>query len=150
MQVIQRTATKLMLRERPVGIWLLGSFVAALGLFIFISSEWPLDGFGAVCIVLADLAVLFAPLETCVFDTILDRVVFKQRGWLGTQVTQGLLHNISDVQVEKLIFLGTSFYQVNLVLPGRPLYLNKFPRSDLNQQREIAGYIRRFLKLYRK
>ncbi len=149
MQVVHRTENTLTLRERPIVIWFLGGLIAALGLFIYISSEWPVDGFGAFCIVLADLAVLFAPVETCAFDKTLDQVVLKRQGWLGTQVTERLLHKISDVRVEESIFLGTHLYQVRLVLTsGRHLPVNWFPSSDLKQQREIAGYIRRFLKLY--
>jgi len=149
MQVVQRTSTQLTLRDRPVGIWLLGSFVAAIGLLIFISYEPPVDFFGASCIVVADLAILFAPVETCAFDKTLDRVILKRRGWMGTQVTERLIHKIVDAQVEEFVFLGTSFYRVNLVLiSGRHLYLNRFPSSDLKKQRELAGYIRRFLNLY--
>jgi len=149
MQVVQRTATKLTLRARPVGIWLLGSFVAAVGLLIFISYEPPIDLCGASCIVVADLAVLFAPVETCAFDKTLDRVALRRQGWMGTEVTERLIHKIADVEVEKFVFLGTSFYRVTLVLvSGLRLDLNRFPSTDLKMQREMAGYIRRFLHLY--
>lgn len=149
MQVVQRTATKLILQARPLGIWLLGSFVAVLGLLIFISYESPVDFFGACCIVVADLAVLFAPVETCAFDKALDRVALKRQGWMGTEVTERLIHKIADVEVEKFVFLGTSFYRVTLVLvSGLRLDLNRFPSTDLKKQREMASYIRRFLKLY--
>jgi len=151
MQVVQRNSTQLTLRDRPVGIWLLSSFVAAIGLLLFIAYEPPIDFLGASCIVVADLVVLFAPVETCAFDKTLDRVALKRQGWIGTKVTERLIHQIVDAQVEEFVFLGNSFYRVNLVLlSGRRLYLNRFPSSDLKKQRELAGYICRFLNLYRR
>lgn len=149
MQVVQRTSTQLTLRDRPVGIWLLGSFVAALGLLIFISCEPPVDFFGASCIVMADLAILFAPVETCAFDKTLNRVILTRQGWMGTAARERLVDKIVDAQVEEFVFLGTRFYRVNLVLiSGKHLYLNRFPSSDLKQQKELAGYICRFLNLH--
>ncbi|HEY9846468.1 MAG TPA: hypothetical protein V6D03_09745, partial [Candidatus Caenarcaniphilales bacterium] len=118
------------------------------GLLIFISYESPIDYFGASCIVLGNLGMVFAPVETCAFDKTLDRLVLKRQGWLGSQVSERLIHKIVAVQVQEYVFLGTSFYRISLVLvSGTHLPLNRFPSSDSKKQKQMAGYIRRFLAL---
>ncbi len=147
MKVIQQTFTLLTLRERPVGIWMLSSFTAVLGLLVFISSNWPIDFFGFLCIVCANLMMFGSPVKTCRFDKHLNRVIFKQKGWLGTQVTGYSIDKITGVQVEESNLGGIRFYRLSLtLLSGQRFYLTPIPSTDWQLQQSLASDIQQFLK----
>ncbi|MBD1840879.1 hypothetical protein H6F78_10420 [Coleofasciculus sp. FACHB-64] len=146
MKVIQQTFTLLTLRERPVGIWILSSFTAVLGLLVFISSNWPIDFFGLFCIFCANLMMFGSPVKTCRFDKHLNRVILKQKGWLGTQVTGYSIDKITDVQVEESNLGGIRFYRLTLtLLSGQRFYLTPIPSTDWQLQQSLASYIQQFL-----
>jgi hypothetical protein len=146
MKVIQQTFTLLTLRERPVGIWMLSSFTAVLGLLVFISSNWPIDFFGMLCIVCANLMMFGSPVKTCRFDKHLNRVILKQKGWLGTQVTGYSIDKITGVQVEESNLGGIRFYRLSLtLLSGQRFYLTPIPSTDWQLQQSNARYIQQFL-----
>ncbi|MBD2743611.1 hypothetical protein [Coleofasciculus sp. FACHB-1120] len=146
MKVIQQTFTLLTLRERPVGIWILSSFTAVLGLLVFISSNWPIDFFGLFCIICADLMMFGSPVKTCRFDKHLNRVILKQKGWLGTHVTGYSIDKISSVQVEESNLGGIRFYRLTLtLLSGQRFYLTPIPSTDWQLQQSLASYIQQFL-----
>ncbi|MFE1746565.1 hypothetical protein [Coleofasciculus sp. H7-2] len=146
MKVIQQTFTLLTLRERPVGIWMLSSFTAVLGLLVFISSNWPIDFFGLFCIVCANLMMFGSPVKSCRFDKHLNRVILKQKGWLGTQVTGYSIDKITGVQVEESNLGGIRFYRLSLtLLSGQRFYLTPIPSTDWELQQSLASYIQQFL-----
>lgn len=146
MKVICHTATQLRFQEQLIGVWVLGGFLAGLGLLIFISSEPPIDFFGGACIAIANLMLLWSPVETCHFNKPLNQITLKQRRWLSDRLKQDSIDNIQNVQVEKINIFGIAFYKVSLILTsGKKLYLTQFPSTDLAIQQAIANQIRRFL-----
>lgn len=139
MKVVYHTTTQLRVREQLIGVWVIGGFLAALGLLIFISSEPPVDYLGGGCIAIANLILLWSPVETCHFDKSLNQITLKQRRWLSDRFKQDAIDNILNVQVEKSEILGIAFYKVALILTsGRKLYLTQFPSTDLAIQQAIA------------
>ncbi|GAC1472015.1 MAG: hypothetical protein NVSMB70_16700 [Chamaesiphon sp.] len=146
MKVVNQTNHLLALRERPVGIWMLSSFTAVLGLFIFISFEWPVDFFGFFCISCANLMMFWSPVKTCIFNKNYNWVTLKQKGWLGTQITSYSLDNVIDVQIQESRLVGTRFYRLSLILvSGQQFYLTRIPSTDWQLQQNTARYIRQFL-----
>jgi hypothetical protein len=148
MKVIQHTFTLLALRERPIGIWILSSFTAAIGLLIFISSNPPVDWFGFFCIICANFMMVGSPEKTCLFDKSDNRVIFKQKRWLGTQRTYFPINKISLVEVESLNLWGIQFYRLCLkLLSGERFYLTPVPSTDNRLLQNLAGYIQEFLRV---
>lgn len=146
MKLVQQTPTLLTLRERPVGIWMISGFTAVLGLFIFISYNSPVDFFGFFCIACANFMMFWSPVKTCIFNKNLNRLTLKQKGWLGTQVTNYSLDNVTGVQVQESKLRGTRFYRLSLTLvSGQNFYLTQVPSTDWKLQSEMANYIRQFL-----
>ncbi|HEY9871913.1 MAG TPA: hypothetical protein V6D12_00640 [Candidatus Obscuribacterales bacterium] len=147
MKVVQQTRTLLTLRERPVGIWMISSFTAILGLFIFIGFESPVDFFGFFCITCANLMMFGSPVKTCTFNKNLNWVTLKQKGWLGTQVSGCSIDKITGVQIQESQLVGTRFYRLSLNLEsGQRFYLTLIPSTDCQLQEEMATYIRQFLR----
>ena len=146
MKVVQQTFTLLTLRERPIGIWILSSLTAAVGLLIFISSSPPVDWFGFFCINCANLMMFGSPVKTCRFDKHQNTVTLKQKGWLGTQITSCPMNKITAVQVEPFTVVGIQFYRLSLsLLSGERFYLTPIPSTDSQLQQKLANYIRQFL-----
>ena len=147
MKVIQQTATLLKLRERPVGIWLLSAFTALIGLYLFIGYEPPVDLLGFGCITCANFMMFFSPVKTCIFNKNLNWVIFKQKGWLGTQVRSCSLEQVTDIKIEESNLIGTRFYRLLLMLgSGNRFYLTHVPSTDRNLQTTLANYIQRFIR----
>ena len=146
MKVIQQTFTLLTLRERPVGVWILSGFTAVVGLFIFLSSNPPVDFFGLFCIACADFMIFGSPVKTCLFDKNINRVSFKQKGWLGTQIISYSLDKVAGVQVEKSNLIWIHFYRLSLrLVSGRRFYLTPIPSTDCKLQQSLADNIHEFL-----
>ncbi|MBE9226836.1 hypothetical protein IQ264_15520 [Phormidium sp. LEGE 05292] len=147
MQVIQRTFTLLTLRERPIGIWVLSSFTATIGLLIFISSLPPLDWFGFFCIICANFMMFGSPEKICLFDKSVNRVTFKQKGWLGNQYSHFPITKISLVEVEPFKLFGIQFYRLSLkLLSGEIFYLTPIPSTDDRLLHNLAGSIQEFIR----
>ena len=148
MKVTQHTSICLILQEQRLGVWLLGISIALFGLLIFISFEAPADLLGSFCIAIASLVQLFSPREICTFDKGLDRLTLEQQHWFRRRVKRHPITQITAVRVEQRWLLGTSFYQIHLILDsGIVLPLSQSVSTDWQQQRTIAQSIRTFLKL---
>lgn len=146
MRVIQRNFTLLTLRERPITIWILSSFTAIIGLFIFISSKPPVDWFGFFCIICANLMMFGSPEKICLFNKSDNQVIFKQKGWLGLQYSHFPLNKISLVEVEPLKLWGIQFYRLTLrLLTGEIFYLTPIPSTDNKLLQTLAKIIQEFL-----
>lgn len=147
MRVIQRTFTSLTLRERPITIWILSSFTATIGLLIFISSLPPVDCFGFFCIICANLMMCGSPEKICLFDKSDNRVIFKQKGWLGIQHSYFPITKISLVEVEPFKLFGIQFYRLTLkLLSGEIFYLTPIPSTDNQLLQNLAGAIQEFIR----
>lgn len=146
MRVIERTFTLLTLRERPIGIWVLSSFTAIIGLFIFLSSTPPVDWFGFFCIIGANLMMFGSPEKTCLFNKLENQVIFKQKGWLGLQYSHFPMNKISLVEVEPLKLWGIQFYRLTLrLLTGEIFYLTPIPSTDNKLLQTLARAIQEFI-----
>lgn len=146
MKVVQQTSTNLMLQNRPVGVWLLGGIAGAIGFSFVLASAWPVYLIGGPWIAVADLTVLLSPVETFTLNKIHNRVTLKQQGWLGTKVVEHAISEISEVQIEESVQVGSRFYRVSLVLTtGEHLDLVQFPSTDYRSQQALAKCIRAFL-----
>ena len=146
MKIVQRTSTRLTLQERLLGIWLLGAFVAVIGLLVVVAFNSPFYLFGGFCIAISNLIVFLSPIETCTFDKSLKKVTMKRQRWLKSSVTNHAIEHVLSVQVEKSLLLRTQFYRVSLMLvSGQRLPLTQFPSTDWRMQQEVATHIRRFL-----
>lgn len=147
MRVIQRTFTLLTLRERPIGIWILSSFTATIGLLIFLSYKPPVDWFGFFCIICANFMMFGSPEKTCLFDKSGNRVIFKQKGWLGIQHSHFPINKIYLVEVEPFKLFGIQFYRLTLkLLSGENFYLTPIPSTDNQLLQNLAGSIQEFLR----
>lgn len=147
MRVIQRTFTLLTLRERPIAIWVLSIFTAAIGLLIFISSKPPTDWFGFFCIVCANFMMFGSPEKFCLFDKVDNRVVFKQKGWLGMRHCHFPITKISFVEVEPFKLFGIQFYRLRInLLSGEIFYLTPIPSTDNQLLNNLAGSIQEFIR----
>lgn len=146
MRIIQRNFTSLTLRERPIAIWGLSLFTAKIGLLIFISSTPPVDWFGLFCIICANLMMFGSPEKTCLFDKLDNRVIFKQKGWLGIQHSHFPITKISLVEVEAFKIFGIQFYRLTLkLLSGESFYLTPIPSTDNQLLQNLARNIKTFL-----
>lgn len=147
MKIIRKSTTRLQLREHLIGIWMLGGFLALLGLFLFISSEPPIDFAGGGCIAIANVMILCSPVETCSFDKTCNQVTLRQQHWFSQRFHLETIDKIQEVQVEKSAIVGIKFYRVGLVLAsGQRLYLTQFPTTDRAIQQQLAHQVRQFLK----
>lgn len=151
MKVVQQTSTNLMLQNRPIGVWILGEIAAAIGFSFVLASAWPTYLIGGFWIAFANLTVFLSPIETSTFDKIRNRITLKQQGWLGTRITEHAIPEISDVQVEESIQVGSRFYRVSLLLiSGKRLHLSQFPSTDCESQQAAANQIQAFLTLTKR
>jgi len=147
MKIIRKSTTRMQLREHLIGVWMLGGFLALLGLFLFISSEPPVDFAGGVCIAIANLMILCSPVETCSFDKTLNQVTVRQQHWFSQRLRSETIDEIQEVQVERSAIAGIRFYRVGLVLAsGQQLYLTRFPTTDRTIQQLLAHQVRQFLE----
>lgn len=148
MKVVEQTLMLLTLRERPIGIWILSSLTAIVGLFLFLSQNSPIDWFGLFCIIGANLMMFTSPEKTCRFDKHDNRVTFQQKGWLGTKMISCQINNITSIQVESLNLVGIQFYRLSLrLVKGERFYLTPVPSTDSQLLQKLASYIQQFLKL---
>ncbi|MFB2878838.1 hypothetical protein [Floridanema aerugineum] len=146
MRVIQQTFTLLTLRERPIAIWVLSSFTATIGLLIFLSSTPPVDWFGLFCIICANFMMFGSPEKMCLFDKSVNRVTFKQKGWLGNQHSHFPITKISLVEVEPFKLFGIQFYRLTLKLfSGERFYLTPIPSTDDRLLNNLASSIQEFI-----
>jgi hypothetical protein len=147
MKIVQKTLTLLTLKESPMGIWGLSILTATLGLLIFLASISPIDYFGLFCIFCSNLMMFGSPVKICEFDKPSNRVTFKQKGWLGTQVISCKLNEIKKIHVEPLKIVGIQFYRLSLkLLKGKQLYLTPIPSTDWKKQEKLALHIQNFLR----
>ncbi|XWK89907.1 MAG: hypothetical protein U7127_07505 [Phormidium sp.] len=147
MRVIQRTFTSLTLRERPITIWVLSSFTATIGLLIFLSFHPPVDWFGFFCIICANFMMFGSPEKICLFHKSDNRVIFKQKGWLGIQHSYFPITKISLVEVEPLKLFGIQFYRLTLNLfSGERFYLTPIPSTDNQLLNNLADSIQEFIR----
>lgn len=147
MRIIQHTANALTLKERLLGVWFLAACMAAIGLFIFIGYESPVDWFGGGCIAIASVIGCLSPSATCTFDKQQQRVTLKRRRLLSQSIKRHAIAQIAAVHVERRVIVGTYFYSISLVLvSGQRLTLTQFPSTDWGQQAHFASKIRRFLQ----
>lgn len=146
MKVVQQTLTLLTLREHPVGLWLLSSLTAIIGLVIFLSANPPLDWFGLFCIFGADLIIFASPIKTCEFNKQRNSIIFQQKGWLGTKVISCPINQVRKIKIESVKLLGIKFYRLSLILLKRQrLYLTPIPSTDRQLQQNLADCIQQFL-----
>lgn len=144
----QSPSTLLTLKERPVGLWLLGGFTAILGLFIFLAFESPFDWLGLGGIWIANLIVFSSPVRTCRFDKTSQQITFTRKGWLGKKERIYPLERLVDVQVERSNWLGLRFYRLSLLIqPNERFYLIPVPSTDLKLVQNLANCIRTFVEL---
>lgn len=149
MKVVQQNFTLLTLRDRPIGIWILSSLTAAVGLMIFISYDSPVDWLGLFCIICANLMMFGSPVKICRFDKHSNQVTLKQKGWLGTQVSRCPINKITGVHIEPISFVGIEFYRLSLkLLSGERFYITPIPSTDWKLQKQLASYIQQFLRFY--
>lgn len=147
MKIIRKSTTRLQLREHLIGVWILGGLLALLGLFLFISSEPPVDFAGGGCIAIANVMVLCSPVETCSFDKTRNRVTLRQQHWFSQRLHSETIDKIQEVQVEGFAVVGIRFYRIGLVLDsGQRLYLTQFPTTDRAIQQQLAQQVRQFLE----
>uniref|UniRef100_B8HVX1 DUF304 domain-containing protein n=1 Tax=Cyanothece sp. (strain PCC 7425 / ATCC 29141) TaxID=395961 RepID=B8HVX1_CYAP4 len=146
MKIIHQTTTQLILRQPLIGVRLLGSFMALLGLFLFIGYEAPVDWLGGSCVAIAGL-ILSAPTETFTFDKQAQQVILQRKRGLNSRVKCFPLQQIDQIRVDQSTLGGTRFYSLNLwMASGQRLALTKFPSTDVDLACTIASRIRRFLK----
>jgi len=147
MKIVRKSTTQLLLREHLIGVWMLGGFLALLGLFLFISSEPPVDFVGGGCIAIANVMILYSPVETCSFDKTCNQVTMRRQRWFSQRFRSETIDTIQEVQVERTAIVGIRFYRVGLVLAsGQRLYLTQFPTTDRAIQQLLAYQVRQFLE----
>jgi hypothetical protein len=147
MQVVERSATRLVLRERP---WL-ESFVGALFVvvgIVFLVQENDGPRWLLLLFVAAGAAVLvfFAKVVTCVFDRGSNQFVREARGLVGSTRRGASLTDITRVRVDRRSGSKGPTYQVELQLAsGKPIPLPTGSSSGLEPKQRTARMIREFL-----
>jgi hypothetical protein len=148
MNIIQRSPTRLTLKQHLLGVWCLAGFSVLLGLFLFISYQFPMDFLGLGCIVAGAMIKGLTPIETCIFDQQQQMMTLTHHHGLSRRIHRYQMSNITAVTVERRVLYKTHFYSVRLRLyPEKFLNLTQFPTTDCQQQQELAVTIRRFLNL---
>ncbi|MEH2104953.1 hypothetical protein [Nostoc sp.] len=112
-----------------------------LGLFLIAS--------GAVCIIY----MLMNSIIICIFDKTLDKATIKRKGWLGQEVIEAKLSEISGLNMDAVTIdtvTGTSSTSYNIVLnlvSEKNIYLAAGPMFTATSAEQTIDAIASFLKL---
>ncbi|AFY60315.1 hypothetical protein [Synechococcus sp. PCC 6312] len=142
MRIIQQSATRLVLRQRLVGLRYLCAFCAGLGLFLFLGYESPVDGIGLIGLTTAGLGYQLTAQEDCTLNR--ETGLLTLRNSLGRKSYH--LEQLKRVIVKKEVFLGTEFYRVYFYTQaGEQIALTRFPTTHVAQQQSLARSIHQFM-----
>jgi hypothetical protein len=146
MQVIEHSATRLVLRERPWLVWGVGALLAASGLYVAVFASEPL--FGGVFTLGGLVAILFAgQTVTCTFDRAAGELTRERRGLLGSRQLRHPLGAVGAVHVRRSSGRGRS-YRVELALSsGDSVPLTPLYGSGQQDKEMTAALVRDFLGL---
>lgn len=148
MRILEQTPTTLTVQHRPLGNWIAGGFIAAVGLlgigFALTSKDTPVSP-SAIIAVPAGLGVMCSPVVTCTFDRKKERLLLKNRSLLGTKVIERSLQEITDIRA-----VTSGPYGITMMVSGEDIpinldHINFFGKSKKNQA--IASEIRNFIRL---
>ncbi|MBN3884302.1 MAG: hypothetical protein HWQ44_15385 [Nostoc sp. JL34] len=112
-----------------------------LGLFLIAS--------GAVCIIY----MLMNGIIICIFDKTLDKATIERKGWLGKEVVEAKLSEISGLNIDAVAIdtvTGTSSTSYNIVLnlvSDKNIYLAAGPMFTAESAEQTLDAIASFLKL---
>ena len=148
MRILEQTATNLTIQHRPLGNWIAGGFIAAVGLlgigFAVTSKDTPISP-SAIIAVPAGLGVMCSPVVTCTFDRKKEHLLLKNRSLLGSKVIERSLQEITDIRA-----VTSGPYGITMVVSGEDIpinldHINFFGKSKKNQA--IVAEIRNFISL---
>jgi hypothetical protein len=146
MKVIRQTSAQLVLEQRLIGMWLLGAFLAFVGIILTLGFTAPLYFVGALCIAAGSFTEILTPVEICNLDKHNQRLTLIRRRWLRRQIKRYPLEHIRQVNVGQTTYLGTPFYNVCFgLISGEVLTLTWFPTTDQHKQLQTAKQIEAFL-----
>jgi len=150
MEVVERSATRLVLRERPWLVGVIGALFVTAGAVFFIRQTGS-DRWFLLLFIAAGLALLLfvARVVTCVFDRGSNQLVRESRGVLLSGRRSIALSDIERVRVVRNAgSKGGSTYSVELQLAsGKPLPLGSGSSSGRAPKQRLAQLVRDFLGL---
>lgn len=158
MEILERTSTKLTLRHRPVGLWLIaGSLVLVVPCLLLLlgsTNRWlfyiPWFPFLPILCILTGLFlfIFVSQVVICNFDKKADRVSLKRRRFLKTVFIENSLQDIIDIQLESTSWQNTerTNYQIIIFLKrGQVMPLHLWQNSDEKEKQSAVNIIRNFL-----
>jgi crotonobetainyl-CoA:carnitine CoA-transferase CaiB-like acyl-CoA transferase len=145
-RVLEHTASRLVLRERPWLAWLVGGLLAAAGAGVALLGGEPT--FGGLFVAVGLVAGLVGGRTiTCTFDTATGQLTRESVGPLGHATVQCPLADVRAVRVVRGLSRSQT-YRVELVLADAEfLPLTTSYSSGKGQQEAIARLVRAFLGL---
>lgn len=142
MRIIQQSTTRLVLRQRLVGLRYLCLFCAGLGLFLFLGYDFPVDGVGLIGMTTAGLGYQLTAPEDCTLNRETGLLILRNS--LGRK--SYALAQLKRVTVKKEVILGTEFYRVYFqTQAGEQIALTRFPTTHSQQQQSLARVIHQFM-----
>jgi hypothetical protein len=147
MELVERTPTRLVLRDRPWLVWAVGGLFVAAGLFVVLTSSERLFGLAFVGLGLVALAT-GGRTVTCTFDR--EAALFRResRGWPARRPVEHPLGEVVGVRVAQGGAGRRPTYRVELVLGGgRRAPLTSAYSSGHGDKAATAALVRDFLGL---
>ncbi|MEC4895241.1 MAG: hypothetical protein SAL07_06660 [Oscillatoria sp. PMC 1051.18] len=149
-EIVRLTPTQLLLRVRPIYLWLVGIFVAIAALYLIISYRYEVEQLWLLYLllggwlVLTFLFLISSEVITCRFDKVLGMMTLKQKTLLGTKVTKYPLWEIRQVGLDKLV---SSYRVVILFHNGNYVFLPGYYSSEKKTKQHVVLSIAKFLNI---
>ncbi|MEC4985120.1 MAG: hypothetical protein SAJ37_18975 [Oscillatoria sp. PMC 1068.18] len=149
-EIVRSTPTQLLLRIRPIWLWLVGIFVAIAGLYLIISYRYEVEQLWLLYLLLAGwlgltfLFLLSSEVITCRLDKVLGIMTLKRETLLGSKVTKYPLWEISQVGIDKLV---SSYRVVILFDNGNYVALPSYYSTEKKTKQNAVLSMAKFLQV---
>lgn len=156
MKIVYHSQNVLILKERPIDLWIIGGIFTATGLYTLIILTQKQDVQLKTMLFFAGLYLTFGyigiitPVVTCVFSRFLKTVTLKKQNLFGRKAIEHCLSEIQDIQVEESTTDTDNItcYRVSIVLiSGGRLPLTSNYSSGYTSKQQIVSRIRDFLNM---
>ena len=146
MEITQPSSNQLIVRLRPVLLWLFTGVFGLVGLWILFHAG---NLFGVIFVAISIVITgSVGQVVTCVFDKAVGQLALKRQGLFGTQVTEHRLRTISNIQVDESSSDDGITYRVNILFTtGECLPLTAYYSSGRQEKQNAADRICAFLNL---
>jgi hypothetical protein len=139
--------TRLMITDRPYGIWFAGAFFCGCGIAMMLTAEAPL-GLGVLLFFIGGALLTFTPITTIVIDRSAGIVLLRRSALLYRRVEEIILKDIVDIQIQfSRSYGGRSHRLAFLTQNGSLIPLTSYYNGARSGKERQAARLRDFLDL---